>query len=81
MVSAHPNHQIPQRSGSIQQGRCSLDDTILSLLDWDSLYFVLERFKREKTWHNLKISKEGARSLLHDGSWYRLFSTGSAPDS
>jgi len=66
---------IKSRKEAVQSNKddVRLDDTILSLLDWDSLYFELERFKREKTWHNLNISKEGARSLLHDGSWYRLF--------
>ena len=44
----------------------------ISLLDFDSLYFELERFKREKSWHNLTITKQGITKLLSDSSWYRL---------
>jgi hypothetical protein len=39
----------------------------------DRLYFELERFKRERSWHNLNLSKQGIISLLSDTSWYRLF--------
>jgi hypothetical protein len=45
----------------------------LALLDYDALYFDLEQFKRERSWYNLNISKEGIRTLLADSSWYRLF--------
>ncbi|GAI85668.1 unnamed protein product, partial [marine sediment metagenome] len=45
----------------------------LALLDYDELYFELERFKRERTWHNLNISKEGIHRLLKDSTWYTLY--------
>jgi hypothetical protein len=45
----------------------------LSLLDYDALYFDLEKYKRERSWHNLNISKAGLRGLLADSSWYSLF--------
>ncbi len=45
----------------------------LSLLDYDALFFELERFKRDKGWHNLNISKEGIRNLLKDSTWYTLY--------
>ena len=45
----------------------------LSFLDLDSMYFDLERFKREKSWHNLTIGKQGIADILSDSSWYRLY--------
>jgi superfamily II DNA or RNA helicase len=45
----------------------------LALLNFDQLYFELEQFKREKSWHNLNISKAAIRQLLADPSWYTLY--------
>ncbi|RMH36797.1 MAG: DEAD/DEAH box helicase, partial [Nitrospirae bacterium] len=44
----------------------------VALLDVDSLYFDLERFKAERGWHNLNLSPAGIRALLEDRTWYRL---------
>ncbi len=44
-----------------------------ALLDYDYLYFELERFKRERAWHNINISKAGIQALLADQSWYHLY--------
>jgi len=45
----------------------------LAFLDYDQLYFELERFKNERSWYNLNISKEGIKALLKDSSWYLLY--------
>ena len=44
----------------------------LALLDYDDLFFRLEKFKRERTWHNLNIEKAAIYQLLSDTTWYRL---------
>jgi len=44
----------------------------LAFLDVDRLYFELERFKAERGWHNLNLTREGLPPLLADQSWYRL---------
>lgn len=44
----------------------------LALLDYDDLFFRLEKFKRERTWHNLNIDKLSIQGLLADTTWYRL---------
>ena len=38
----------------------------------DRLYFELERFKAERGWYNLNLSRQGIQDLLNDTSWYRL---------
>jgi hypothetical protein len=44
----------------------------LDFLDYDDLFFRLEKFKRERTWYNLNISKPMIRSLLIDRTWYKV---------
>ena len=44
----------------------------LALLDLDRLFFALERFKAERGWHNLNLSRAGIRDLLADTTWYRV---------
>ena len=44
----------------------------VAFLDLDRLYFDLERFKAERGWHNLNLSRQGIEALLGDQSWYRL---------
>ncbi len=44
----------------------------LSFLDFDDLFFRLEKFKRERSWHNINIAPSHIRPLLEDASWYTL---------
>ena len=44
----------------------------VAFLDIDRLYFELERFKAERGWYNLNLTKEGIEALLADQSWYLL---------
>lgn len=48
------------------------EDGHLDFLDYDDLFFRLEKFKRERTWHNLNISKSMIRTLLTDRTWYKV---------
>jgi hypothetical protein len=43
-----------------------------AFLDVDRLYFELERFKAERGWHNLNLTREAISALLADPSWYNL---------
>lgn len=44
----------------------------VAFLDIDRLYFDLERFKAERGWFNLNLTREGLAELLADQSWYTL---------
>lgn len=44
----------------------------VAFLDVDRLYFELERFKAERGWYNLNLTRAGIQALLDDASWYRL---------
>ncbi|MEQ9087141.1 MAG: DEAD/DEAH box helicase family protein [Alphaproteobacteria bacterium] len=47
-------------------------DGHLAFLDYDDLFFRLEKFKRERTWHNFNITKQQLSELLADRTWYKL---------
>ena len=44
----------------------------VAFLDYDRLYFELERFKAERGWYNLNLTRPAIEALLADQSWYRL---------
>lgn len=75
----YPRIQAMQSRGSgllTQKDKAILREHHLALLDYDALFFELERFKRERSWYNFNITKAGIRHLLHDSSWYTLYLPG-----
>lgn len=44
----------------------------IAFLDFENLFFRIEQFKRERSWHNLNISLAAIRPLLENTSWYSL---------
>ena len=44
----------------------------VGFLDLDRICFDLERFKAERGWYNLNLTRQGVEALLDDQSWYRL---------
>ena len=51
----------------------------LAFLDYTDLFFRLERFKRERTWHNFNIAKmttekgeDKIKQILGETSWYEM---------
>jgi hypothetical protein len=44
----------------------------LAFVDFDKVYFELERFKNEKSWYNLSIPKHVLKKLMLSPSWYEL---------
>jgi len=56
-----------------QKDKVALRPEHLALLDFDTLYLELERFKSERCWHNLNITKDGIKRLLNDPGWYTLY--------
>lgn len=44
----------------------------LFFIDYEKLFFKLEKFKKERAWHNLNISKAKIKKLLENTSWYKI---------
>jgi hypothetical protein len=49
------------------------EESHLAFLDFDAIYFELQRFKDERGWHNLNISRKDLAALLRRKDWYKLF--------
>jgi len=62
--------QGKQHSINLYEARFGRDQ--LAFLDDEQLLFELLRFKNEKGWHNLQITREALRTVLADSSWYKL---------
>lgn len=45
----------------------------LAFVKWDSVWFDLERHKREKAYYNVVFSPADLRALMKESWWYDLF--------
>ena len=50
----------------------NLEQHHLAFLDWDEIYFELQRFKNERSWYNLNLSTEDLKGILNNKSWYEI---------
>ncbi len=72
----YPRIQAVQSRGTslaTQKDKVLLQEQHLALLNYDTLFFELEQFKRERSWYNLNITKDGIVSLLKNPTWYTLY--------
>jgi hypothetical protein len=45
----------------------------LACVDWNKVYFDLQRFKNEKSWYNLQLDIETIKKVAYNVNWYRLY--------
>ncbi len=50
----------------------SLTEKHLSFLDWNYIYFEIQKFKNERSWYNSNIDFKDLKAILRDNSWYKL---------
>lgn len=44
----------------------------LEFIDWDEVYFALQRYKRTRGWSNLSFGKDTLMSIMQQQEWYHL---------
>ncbi len=79
LLDWYPKIQVLQRSrgssispsDSRQFGK--LEEYHLAFVNWDDVYFEIQKFKNERNWYNLNIKKGLLESLLQKNGWYTLF--------
>lgn len=49
-----------------------LNSQNLAFLNWDEIYFELQKFKNERTWYNLTLSKDALQKIISNPYWYIL---------
>lgn len=52
---------------------CKLDFKHLSFMDMERIYFEMQKFKNERSWYNIKLSRENIEELLSRQDWYILY--------
>ena len=50
----------------------TLTERHLAFMDFDAIYFEVQRFKNERSWYNLNLPRESIANLLKRGDWYKL---------
>ena len=75
----YPKVQVlgSSKTSSITQA-VSIDTGVLSekhlaFIDWNGLYFDIQKFKNLKSWYNLDITLNQLKDILKNPSWYTLY--------
>jgi hypothetical protein len=71
-IQAMKSQGVLGGDGEAAPNQAHLTAAHVACLDVDQLYFELERFKAERGWYNLNVTRQGVVSLLGDQSWYTL---------
>ncbi len=56
----------------VSKHEATLSSEHCAFLDVAALYFELQRYKNERSWHNLSLSPEAIITLLDQPTWYSL---------
>ena len=71
-IKAMKSEELADVEAVAEKHEAKLEKVHTAFLDLDRLYFELDRFKSERGWHNLSVSRTAIRELLEDGTWYCL---------
>jgi hypothetical protein len=79
IINWYPKIQFMGAPGVLTAGNdvnledASFTKSHLPFIDLDTIYLELERFKAERGWNNLNISREFLGEILAERSWYTLY--------
>ena len=55
---------------AIEEGK--LENLHIAFLDWNRIYFDIQKFKNERSWYNVNLSVEALKDILLSHEWYTL---------
>jgi hypothetical protein len=55
---------------AIEEGK--LENLHIAFLDWNRLYFDIQKFKNERSWYNINLSIDALKDILQSSDWYTL---------
>lgn len=55
---------------AIEEGK--LKNLHIAFLDWNRIYFDIQKFKNERSWYNVNLSVEALKKILLSPEWYTL---------
>ena len=44
----------------------------LAFIDWDKVYFEIQKYKNERSWYNLAVAQDNLIKIMNSNSWYRI---------
>ncbi len=73
------NQNMIRQSMKDERLEVQLNPQALPFFDWDKIYLELQQYKMERTWSNLRVSKQGLRKFVTENhDWYRLYAPASS---
>jgi hypothetical protein len=55
---------------AVEEGK--LEKQHIAFLDWNRIYFDIQKFKNERSWYNINLSVEALKDILLSHDWYTL---------
>lgn len=49
-----------------------LKDHNLAFINWDKVFFQIQKYKNERSWYNLAVSKECLIQIIQNNEWYEI---------
>lgn len=79
LLNWYPKIQSRQSKGAtptadaakLEEGK--FEDRHLAFMDFDAIYFELQRFKNDRAWYNLNLPRDVMPKLLRNPNWYKLY--------
>lgn len=60
-------------SSVISKNETKLDKEKMAFIDYQEIFFELQKLKNEKNYYNLNLSIDKIKAILEDTSWYKLY--------
>jgi len=79
VIDWYPKVQIKEsvKAGSMaapsSRTKGILEDKHFSFINWDNVYFEIQKFKNERTWYNFSIDKYRLQEIIQRTDWYELY--------
>lgn len=79
VLNWYPKIQARQSAGAtptddaVRMETGAFTDRHLAFMDFDAIWFELQRFKNERAWYNLNLPRESVQKLLRRTDWYTLY--------
>jgi hypothetical protein len=74
-IQAQQSKGVARTDDSAAKHEGKLDERHLAFMNFDAVWFELQRFKNERSWYNLNLNRNSIEQLLapSNNQWYKLF--------
>ncbi len=72
-IQARQSKGVARTDDTVAKHEGKLIERHIAFMDIDAIWFELQHFKNERSWHNLNLPRECIVDLLSRSDWYRLY--------